>query len=86
MAEKRSIQDLKEEFLTIKSVTPWTNVEVNAVYHIPPLINLDRRDIMILSKKDNNATYRRIGDTQQIERTLHKDSVFARFIVKRKKF
>ena len=85
MANK-TVQDLKDQIATLKSVTPWEEIEENKVYHIPPIITLERREIMVLSKNDKTATYRRIGDIEQKERTMYKTSVFAKFIVKRKKF
>jgi hypothetical protein len=86
MAKLQTISELKEKADTLKSVTPWENVEVNSVYHIPPLVTLERREIVILSKKGNSATYRRVGDKEQKERKLMKSSVYAKFLVKRKKF
>lgn len=86
MAKQRTVQDLKAQIATLRSVTPWDEVEANKTYHIPPIITLDRREILVLSKQDNTATYRRIGDKEQTERTMHKTSVFAKFLVKRKKF
>lgn len=83
---KRSIKDLKDDILKLKCITPWENIEVNKVYHIPPIGTLTRRELMILNKNDDTATYRRIGDAEKKERTMHKSSVFAKFIVKRRKF
>ena len=84
--KQRSVQDLKAQITTLKSITPWDLIEANAVYHIPPIITLERREILVLTKDDEKATYRRIGDKDQKERTMFKTSVFAKFIVKRKKY
>lgn len=81
---KRSIKDLKSEFSKLRCVTPWEQIEVDKIYHIPPLVSLERRDIMIISKSGNEATYRKLGEKD--ERKMHSSSVFARFIVRRKKF
>jgi hypothetical protein len=83
---QRSVQDLKAQITALKSITPWDSIEANAVYHIPPIITLERREILVLTKDDEKATYRRIGDKDQKERTMFKTSVFAKFIVKRKKY
>jgi len=83
---KRSVQELKEELQKIKSITPWENVEVNRIYHISPIISLERRDILILTKNENEATYRRVDDNENKEGKLHKTSVFARFMILRKSF
>lgn len=82
----RTIQDLKDQIKHFKCVTPWDAVEPNTTYHVPPIITLERRDIMILDKDNDKATYRRIGDKTQTERTMFKTSVFAKFIVKKKRF
>ena len=84
--KQRSVQDLKAQITTLKSITPWDLIEANAVYHIPPIITLERREIFILTKEGDSATYRRIGDKEQKERTMMKTSVFAKFLVKRKKY
>lgn len=86
MAKPRTVSELKNQIENIRSMTPWEHVEVNAVYHIPPLATLERREIFIISKKEDSATYRRIGDTEQKERTMAKTSVYAKFLVKRKKY
>jgi len=83
---KQTIQELKACAKTFKCVTPWDEVEENVTYHLPPLATLERRDITILDKDDEKATYRKIGDKTKTDHTLHKSSVFARFIVKRKTF
>ena len=86
MAQKRSIQDFKEEIINLRNVTHWDDIEINKVYHIPPIISLERRDILIMSKKGDSCTYRKIGDKEQKERTMFKTSVFAKFLVRRKRF
>jgi hypothetical protein len=83
---KRSIQELKTELQKLPSVTPWDEIQANEVYHVPPLISLERRDLLILNKDGKKVTYKRIGDTEQKERTMYDSSVFARFLVKRRKY
>lgn len=83
---KRSVQELKEELQKIKSITPWEEVEVNRIYHIPPIISLERREVMILTKTDTEATYKRVDKEEEKEGKMHKTSVFARFLIRRKKF
>jgi hypothetical protein len=86
MAKLNTVSELKEKIDQFRSVTPWESIEVNKVYHVPPLVTLERREIFILSKEGDSATYRRIGDKEQKERTMMKSSVFAKFLVKRKKY
>ncbi len=86
MAKLHTVSELKEKIDNLKSVTPWESIEVNTVYYVPPLVTLERREIFILTKEGDSATYRRIGDKEQKERTMMKTSVFAKFLVKRKKY
>ena len=86
MDKKRSIQDFKEELSKLRSVTSWKDVEDDTIYHIPPIISLDRRDVRVIKKDGAKATYYRIGDSTKEERTMFETSVFAKFIVKRRKF
>jgi len=83
---KRSLQELKPQLQKLKSVVPWSEILPNTVYHVPPIITLERRDLLILTKEGDKATYKRIGDAEQKERTMYNTSVFARFLVKKKKF
>ena len=83
---KRSVQKLKEELQKIKSIVPWSEVEENRIYHIPPIISLERRDVVILTKDDNEATYKRVDVDDNKEGKMHRTSVFARFMIKRKTF
>ena len=86
MAKLHTVSELKEKIDNLKSITPWESIEVNTIYHIPPLVTLERREIFILTKKGDSATYRRIGDKEQKEPTMMKTRVFAKFLVKRKKY
>jgi hypothetical protein len=83
---KRSVQELKAELQKIKSITPWEEIEVNRIYHIAPIISLERRDVLITSKDTDEATYKRVDTNDEKEGKMHRTSVFARFLVKRKKF
>lgn len=83
---KHSIQELKTEFQKLRSVTPWDEVKADETYHVPPLLSLERRDLTILTKDGKKATYKRIGDTEEKERTMYDSSVFARFLVKKRAF
>ena len=83
---KRSVQELKEQLQKIKSITPWDQVEVNTIYHIPPIISLERREIIFLSKGENEGVYKRVDGGDETEGKMHRTSVFARFLIKKKKF
>jgi hypothetical protein len=86
MAKKLTISNLKNFAANIRRVTPWDDIEINSVYHIPPLITLERRDVIIVNKNENTATYRRVGDKDKTDHTMFRTSVFAKFLVKQKKY
>ena len=86
MAKLHTVSELKEKIDNLKSVTPWESIEVNTVYHVPPLVTLERREIFILKKEGDSATYRRIGDKEQKERTIKKKKKKTKILVKRKKY
>jgi len=79
-----TIDELRKKVNGFRSITPWENVEVRKAYHIPTLLNLPRRDIVILSKDNSEASYRKIGSEEV--RKMKRTSLFAKFLVKRKKF
>jgi hypothetical protein len=83
---KRSVQELKEELQKIKSITPGEEIEVARIYHIAPIISLERRDVLILTKTADEATYKRVDTDDEKEGKMHRTSVFARFLIKRKQF
>lgn len=86
MDKQRTIVEFKSEIASLKSVTPWEEVKNDTIYHIPPIITLERRDIRIIKKCGDSATYCRVGDKEQTERKMFKTSVFAKFLVKKKKY
>ena len=80
----QTVQDLKDKLAKYKNIMRWEEISPNVVYHIPPIVNVERKDILVLSKNDENIEYRKIGDASQTKRTMHKTSICAKFIVKRK--
>ena len=87
---QRSVQELKTQLQKVKSITPWNDVKVNEIYHIPPIISLKRRNIRIVSRDENEATYERVDEGKGADEAgilkMHRTSVFARFLIKQKKF
>ena len=84
--EKSKFKDIKDKLQQMKPITPWEEIKENGVYHIPQISTLERRELLILKKDDEGAKYKRIDDKEKKESTLHKSSIFARFLVKRKKY
>lgn len=82
----RTIADVKEALQQFPSITPWEKVEVNQTYHIAPIITLARRDVLIVKKEGDTATYHRLDTKEDKDLTFHKTSVLARFLVKKKAY
>ncbi len=88
MAEtnKEKLEAFKQQMKQHSAITPWDEVKVNAVYHIPPIKSLSRRDVIILEKKENSIKFKRIDDTEKKEGDMARTSVYAKVMVKRKKY
>ena len=83
---KRSISELKELLVNIPSITPWDCIELNKVYHIPPVGLLEKRDVIFLEKNNEEAKYKQINSTDNNVSKMHKTSAFAKFLIEEKKF
>ncbi len=87
MAEKRTIESCKDELKKIKAHIHPSNLKVNKVYHIPPVITLERMDIMILGVVGDFIRFKRVDSTtDKDEKKMHKTSILSRFIVNRRKY
>lgn len=82
----KTIREIMKASNGLRPVTPWEEVKVNDVYHIPPIASLKRREVTILTKNDDSATYSKNGEPTSGEATMHKTSVFAKFLVKKKDY
>jgi len=80
----KSIQDFKEELSKIKPITPWEEILEDEIYHIPPIISLTRRDIYVVRKNEDTLDYISSTNKKMTERTLHRTSAFAKFMVQKK--
>jgi hypothetical protein len=88
MAE-RTIKDSQNELKKIKHHINWDDIEVNRIYHIPPIITIERMDILITEKdeKDGKIKFQRIDSTTDVsEKAMHSSSILARFLVKKKRY
>lgn len=87
MAEKRTIASCKDELNKIKGHIHPTNLKVNKVYHIPPVITLGRMDIMVLAFDGDYIHFKRVDNANNSEpQKMHKTSLLARFIVNKRKY
>lgn len=83
---KKSLKDVKEELLKISRVTPWDEIKKGDLLHIPPIVSLERRDILVMEKDKDELVYRRVDKDDKESLKMHRTSIFSRFVVKRRKF
>jgi len=87
MAKERTIQDNKDELKKIKAHIHPSNLKVNGIYHVPPIISLERMDIMILGLEGDYIRFKRTDSTtDNAEKKMHKTSILSRFIVNKRKY
>lgn len=86
MATKKTIKELITKISISKPITPWSEVEEYDTFHIPPIGKLDRCDIIIVEKKDDVVDYVKLNTKDKNIKSFHKDSVFAKVIVRKKSF
>ena len=71
----------------VKPITPWESIKVNQIYHLPPMFNLPRRDILIKSINKTCLNYvilehgKTAGNAQHV---LYPSMQLAKFIVPHK--
>lgn len=69
----------------IKPLTAWKDIKVNELYHIPPINNIKRQDIIVTFISDYCLSYKVVnGNTYNAINTIYPSSVISRFIVKSK--
>ena len=87
MAKERTIEGCKDELKKIKAHIEPSKLKINKVYHIPPVISLERMDIMILGFDGDFIKFKRVDSTTDVaEKKMHKTSILSRFIVNKRKY
>ena len=86
MAEENTVKSKATELRKIKHHIAWENLEVNKIYHIPPIITIERMDIQILGFDGNDGIkFKRVDNTtDKEEKVMKKSSILARFLVKKR--
>lgn len=80
-------EELKAKWRKVTPITPWENVKVDDVYHIPPVLGLKSRDIKVTVKTDTELSFSRVDEiNENATGKFSKTSVFARCMIKEKKF
>jgi hypothetical protein len=76
---KAEFEELKALWQVVKPITPWEEVKVGTVYHIPPVLGLSRREVEITSKTTDEVTFKRVdGVEENTTGKFNKTSVFAK--------
>lgn len=76
----------RQELMEITPLCVWEKIYVGEVYHVPPVMNLPRMDILIISKNDYCLKYKRVDKPNEsnIIETMYKACVSLPFMVKPK--
>jgi hypothetical protein len=84
---KAEFEELRTKWQAVSSITPWEEVKIDSVYHIPPVLGLGRREIKVTGKTDDEVTFTRVdGIEENANGTFKKTSVFAKCMVQVKEF
>lgn len=78
--------DIREKLKSIKTITKWEDIEVNKIYHLPPLMTGDKRkDILITSKSQYSISYKILnGNANYQINTFYPSSIEVKFLVPHK--
>ena len=88
--EKKKLNNFeKREILEkMKPMIEWDDIKEHEVYHIPPLLYDDRKDIIVLTKNDMYLTYRTLSKeldkSSNITNRLYKNMLTSRFLTQHK--
>lgn len=82
----RKISDYKDELSRVKHHVSFDDIEVGKVYHIPPIVSIERMDIKIVKKTEDKIVFNVLGSTDASDKDMHKTSILARFLVPRYSF
>lgn len=81
-----TISEMREMIKSVKSITTWDDLKVNEIYHLPPLIDGDKRkDILITSKSQYSLSYKVLNEkTSHQINTYYPSSIEVKFLVPHK--
>lgn len=86
MAEKKTVKDNAAELRKIKHHLELDKLEVNKIYHIPPILTIERMDIQILGVEGDDIKFKRVDGTDKTEKSMKKSSILSRFLVKKLRY
>lgn len=80
------LKQFKEHMTPYSGITPWEEIKVGNTYHIPPIHSLERRDVTVTEKTNTSLGCVRIDDGKKTELNMQRTSVYAKLLVKKRKF
>ena len=84
MANKVTIKNSADALKKIKHHLDSSQLEVNKVYHIPPIISIKRMDIKITAIEGDDIKFKILNSPNDAEeKSMKKSSILSRFIVKK---
>lgn len=85
MADVKIISRTKfERFLELKKIdrqTPWEDIKIGEIYHIPPLVYNDRMDFIVLSKDKDTIRIKKLQESYP--QLMYRSDMTSNFIVKK---
>jgi hypothetical protein len=81
------IKKLRDKVALIKSIpykTKWDDIYEGDVLHIPKLLSIQRKDVVVVKKTDDTVTYKVVG--KEGNKTFSRTSIYAHLITKKLTF
>lgn len=76
-----------ESMTQVKPMTPWDDIKENTIYHVPPMMGQNRRDILVTKKTDYIINYKVLQKNMSVNNatyTLYPSMQLAKFLVPHK--
>lgn len=78
-----SFNERMEALGNIPRKIEWDDIKEREIYHVPQLLNEERKDIFILYRNSSFCTYRIVGGTTAVQ-TMYPNSLIAKAMVPHK--
>ena len=78
-----SFNERLEALVNIHRKIEWADIKEKEIYHVPQLLNEERKDIFILYRNSSLCTYRIVGGTTAAQ-TMYPNSLIAKAMVPHK--
>ena len=82
--EKLTNGEKKTMLMRHTPLISWEDIKVNDVYHIPPLLGQDRKDVLVTWKGEYSCTFKNLSKGKNTIETIYPSTVESRFFVKHK--